>query len=90
MIQKLGYVFHEDMPLADEFGLMVETWMNNTGHTDRRVLSQDCLHDLLVNCAWWQSKMEATYKNYRGSYLPTVALHGDLMEVEGGFRIVDN
>lgn len=89
-MQKLGFVFHEDMPLKNEFGPMVEAWMNNTGHTDRRILSQDCLHDLLVNCAWWQDKMDATYNGYRGSYLPTVALHGDLMETSSGFLIVDN
>jgi hypothetical protein len=89
-MQRLGFVFHEDLELKDEFGPMVEAWMNDTGHTDRRILSQDCLHDLLVNCAWWQDKMAATYQSYRGSYLPTVALHGDLAEMEGGFRIVDN
>jgi len=89
-MQKLGYVFHSDLELKEDFGLMVEVWMNNTGHTDRRVLSQDCLHDLLVNCAWWQDKMSETYNSYRGSYLPTVALHGDLMETGNGFRIVDN
>ena len=89
-MQKLGYVFHDDLPLAKDFGLMVEAWMNNTGHTDRRVLSQDCLHDLLVNCAWWSDRMLNTYNLYRGSYLPTVALHGDLAEMENGFRMVDN
>lgn len=89
-MQRLGFVYREDLKMKDEFGGMVEGWMNATGHTDRRVLSQDCLHDLLVNCAWWQDKMEATYNQYRGSYLPTVALHGDLMETGNGFRIVDN
>jgi hypothetical protein len=89
-MQRLGFVFHEDLELKDEFGPMVEAWMNNTGHTDRRILSQDCLHDLLVNCAWWKGKMEADYNRYRGSYLPTVALHGDLMETDNGFRAVGN
>ena len=89
-MQKLGYVFHTDLSLAEDYGGMVEGWMNTTGHTDRRVLSQDCLHDLLVNCAWWSDRMANTYNLYRGSYLPTVALHGDLAEMENGFRIVDN
>ena len=88
-MQKLGYVFHDDLPLAEDYGLMVEAWMNNTGHTDRRILNEDCLHDLLVNCAWWSDRMNATYNQYRGSYLPTVALHGDLAEMETGYRIVD-
>ena len=89
-MQRLGFVYREDLEMKDEFGGMVEAWMNNTGHTDRRILSQDCLHDLLVNCAWWSDRMNATYQLYRGSYLPTVALHGDLMETGNGFRVVDN
>ena len=89
-MQKIGFVYREDLEMKDEFGPMVEAWMNNTGHTDRRILSQDCLHDLLVNCAWWHDRMDQTYNNYRGSYLPTVSLHGDLAEMDNGFRIVDN
>jgi hypothetical protein len=89
-MQRLGFVYREDLKLKDEFGLMVEAWMNDAGHTDRRILSQDCLHDLLVNCAWWQDKMGKTYSSYRTAYLPAVPLHGDLVETENGYRAVGN
>lgn len=89
-MQRLGFVYKADLALKGQFGPMVEGWINDTGHTSRRVLSQDCLHDLLTNCAWWADKMEATYNQYRGGYLPTVPLHGDLFAADRGYRVVDN
>jgi hypothetical protein len=90
-MQRLGYVYKADLALKDEFGPMVEGWMNNTGHIDRAVLSQDCLHDLLTNCAWWGQKMDETYRQYkRVNRLPVVPLHGDLFEADSGYRTVDN
>jgi hypothetical protein len=94
-MQRLGYVYKADLALKDEWGLMVEGWINDTGNNSRAVLSQDCLHDLLTNCAWWGQKMEETYRQYkRVNRLPVVPLHGDLIKVDDGwsdtYRVVDN
>lgn len=86
------YVYHEDLPLKQRFGGMLEAWCTDTHCTDARVLSQDCLHDLLTNCAWWEEKMKATYRQYEEqSRLPVVPMRGDLLEVhDDRYRIVGN
>jgi len=84
----IGRIYPADHALEDQYGAMVYGWTERTHHTDRRVLNEECLHDLLTNCAWWETKMKETYDLYRGT-LPMVSIRHDVVRGENGYRTVD-
>lgn len=83
-------IYPEDSELNQQWGYMAEAWLANHGYLAWAV-SQDCAHDLLTNCAWWNIKMDETMKNYkRYNRYMAAPIHGDVAKGQNGYRTVDN